>query len=920
MLIGRDTEIAMLERFLTEVRSGGSLMLTGEPGIGLTALLEVAADSALDHGYRVLRAEAVAGRPVDVVPFSGLRRMLLPMRAELSTLTPEKAQVLGLHLNPGRDRELDPRPDPAADPIRIGVLMLGLLRAAASTGPMLLIVDDAHRLDPASFDVLQFVAGRLHGTGAVVLVAARQELTTRRAGWYLVPPLGVGAARDLLGSRFPMVSEPVAERILAEAAGNPLALHELPAVLTVTERAGAGPMPFGPPLTDRLRAGWEPYLAGLPAATRRLMLLVALDNLSTLDRLGRVIDEREESLADLSPGERARILRVTPAGALTFCHPLLRAVVVDLAGPEERSRVHLRWADALKDEPERRAWHLANAHHRPDGVVAEQLERSAGEARVQGDLDAAWVGLLRAAELSSTHEVRGRRYADAAYLAASAGRRVAATDLLAQAVAVDPALRWSLRAITVTALLNLSQDGRPHVQRRLADAIASHPGRTDPQDEPLIDALHVVGLWAALSGDADAWRLSERALARLRAPVPDHLAARLALHRRALGRRADLTVVDEAITALELASSWDQVMWTVQLAMQLNRAEDCRAPMRRFQPGPGSLNSLGVYSMFLLAQGYLASGEWRVAEDLLTGPETTTWLRARPVDSAGPWPGVLRGYLAALRGDRDRALTLAQQAEIYPLPEGFSQVGWLVAQVRAMTATGRGDFEEAYQQLSTISPPGTLDVRVGTPVHVALDLVEAAVRTGRTDEARAHVALLRSARIAELSYPQRVLVTAAGALVADTDAEAERLFEAALAVPGADRRPFDRARVQLLFGEQQRRARQPQRARTLLATARDTFTWLGAVPWADRASEELRAAGQSTPIRLLGRAGDADLAPQELRIAELAASGLTNKEIGRKLLLSPRTVGNYLYRIYPKLGITSRAGLSDALSGGIVPD
>lgn len=908
VLFGRDSEITLLERFLVEARDGRSLVLSGEPGIGLTSLLEVAAASAGDHGYRVVAADA-PGPDRYSRPLSGLRRLLRPLTPELSAVPSWDAAAFGTVLDP----EGALAGSPPTNPIKIAVMLLELLRLIPG-GPLLLIIDDADQSDPASFDVLRFVSDRLAGTGVAVLAAVHRRFSGSSS--YPVTGHSVGSlapqmARELLWRRHPGLSGRVTERVLANAAGNPLALLELPAALTVTERAGSCPIPFGPPLTDRLLQAWAPHVKGLPPATRRLLLLAALDDGGTLDRLSRL--DADTSLAVLSVAERAGIVRVASGGALVFGHPLLRAAVVNLASRQELSTAHRSWAAVLTDELEARAWHLAHAQVRPDDELAAELECVARQARAAGDYDAATAGFIRASELSSTDELRGRREVEAAYAAARAGRSSAAMDLLTRAQIADPRVRTSFRAATVTSLLLLLSDGVSTAHRYLADMIAQHPAGDDPDDEALADALLTICLLSMLGDDADAWRRTEEALTRLRTPTSGGSALMLAVVRRARGYPEDLTVMDRAIEALRPDSDWCQVMRTAHFSMLLNRVEDCRVALRRFQPAPFAVDALGIQTMFLLAHAYLASGEWQAAEDIVTMPGLAHWFRS-PAGAAVSPLGALEAYLAALRGDLDRAQRLADEAEMWAAPLGVAQVTWIVAQVRAMAASGRGDFEEAYRQLSAIAPLGTLEIAVGTPMAVILDLVEAAVRTHRKSEARAHLALLHAARVAELSHSQRLLLTAARALVAHTEADAQKLFEEALAGPGIDGRPYDVARVQVLFGEQQRRARHRHRARALLATAHDTLTGLGARPWADRAADELRPAGAALPVRATRRPGPEALNPQERRIAELGAAGLTNKEIGARLSLSPRTVGNILHRVYPKLSITSRAGLSDALA------
>jgi DNA-binding CsgD family transcriptional regulator len=224
---------------------------------------------------------------------------------------------------------------------------------------------------------------------------------------------------------------------------------------------------------------------------------------------------------------------------------------------------------------------------------------------------------------------------------------------------------------------------------------------------------------------------------------------------------------------------------------------------------------------------------------------------------------------------------------------------------------GQGDFEDAYQHAAAISPPGVLAPYAPLALWVAMDLVEAAIRTGRHAEAAAHAATLRNAGVAALSPRLRLLATASEAITAPGDL-APRLFEKALATSGADRFPFAQARVRLCYGEQLRRTRAVTGSRTQLTAALEIFELLGAKPWATRAAAELRAAGRTDPYAV--RRDRVPLTPQELEIAQLAATGMTNKQIGQRLFLSHRTVGAHLYQIFPKLGITTRAALRDALA------
>lgn len=290
-----------------------------------------------------------------------------------------------------------------------------------------------------------------------------------------------------------------------------------------------------------------------------------------------------------------------------------------------------------------------------------------------------------------------------------------------------------------------------------------------------------------------------------------------------------------------------------------------------------------------------------------------------------------QALIAAARGAYDAA-----EAEItgWAAPRRIGQADLAAHHVGSVAALGRGDFEAAYRHAAAISPAGVLASHVAYALWVLLDLVEAAVRTGRGAEGAAHVEAMQAAGIAVISPRFALITTGATALVAPHDRVRAR-FEEALATPGADQWPFDLARVQLLYGEWLRRARSAADARVHLGAAQDTFRRLGAQPWHARAGTELRAtglaAGAADPVTpgvsavsgvsgIFGVSGAQPLAPLDYEIVRLAAAGLTNKQIGERLYISHRTVAAHLYQIFPRLGITSRAALRDALDALEAPD
>ena len=273
-----------------------------------------------------------------------------------------------------------------------------------------------------------------------------------------------------------------------------------------------------------------------------------------------------------------------------------------------------------------------------------------------------------------------------------------------------------------------------------------------------------------------------------------------------------------------------------------------------------------------------------------------------------------QALLAAVSGEDGQVRALTDELSLWAAARGAGLVTAFTRHARGLAAIGRGDFEEAYQHAAAISPPGVLAEGAPQALWSCMDLVEAAMRTGRHAGAAAHVAALRAAGVSAQSAHLDLLVRCSAAMVTADHATAIDRFAEALAIPGIEHRPFDLARVQLAFGERLRRARQPNLARTQLGAALDAFERLQAHPWVVRAGNELRATGQApTPVRPRRKTFET-LTVQEFEIATLAATGLTNKQIGERLQLSHRTVGSHLYRIFPKLGVATRSALRDALS------
>ena len=806
---------------------------------------------------------------------------------------------------------------PPPDRLLVSTATLTMLRHVSAASPVLVIVDDLPWLDRASAGVLGFVARRLAGSRAGFLAASRpgDESFFERAGLpqHELDPLGEEAANSLVSSRFPELAPQVRRRVLAEAQGNPLALLELPAALTGPQRAAAEALPAALALSRRLQALFASRAADLPAPTRWLLLLAALDGTGDLWVLQAAAGR--QGIDDIAPAEQAGLVRAGgQTRRLVFRHPLTRSAIMELSTITDRRRAHQALAAQLADQPERQAWHLAEAATGPDEDVAGPLEQAAHRLMRRGDATGAIAALLRAAELSQRGASRSRRLAEAAYLGARAtGEAGSVPRLLAAARSADPDLRGSLAAAVATAHLLLNGDGDVNTAHRLlAGAIGIRTESYDAADIPLIQALQSLFLVCYLGGRAELWPSFDAALGRLGPQTP----AGLSLLRRTIADPARtaapaLAEVDTAISDLRDEADHWRILIISAAAVFTDRLAGCREPLLRVARDgrAGGDVASAINALTNLCLDDTMSGRWDEAEQLAD--------EALELCQASGYPLLAwtvrhrRAVVAAVRGDRDRARALAGEMTRWAAPRGAGQAETAARHVGALAALGQGEFEDAYQHAVAISPPGVLASHVPLALWVATDLVEAAVRTGRRAEAAAHVTAMRDAGIAAIS-PRLALLTGGAEAIVAADSSAPGLFEGALATPGADRFPFDLARVQLLYGERLRRSRATRESRPRLAAALEIFERLGARPWATRAAGELRATGRST-----ARADQPDhdlLTPQEREIAMLAAAGLTNKEIGERLFLSHRTVGAHLYQVFPKLGVTSRAALRDALA------
>jgi len=902
-LIGRDEEIAVLRSFVDRAATHGEAMvLAGDAGVGKTVLLHVAATHAAETGVRTV---AVAGSQFEVDDsFAGLQQIVEPFLAHLPRLAEPQQTALRSALNLIEGK--------AADRLLIANAARRLLIEAAAVGPILLVIDDLPWIDQVSAMILGFIGRRLAGHRIGLLASARTgdegffDSTGLRA--LDVQPLSDTAASDLLTHRYPALTPRVRQRLLAEAHGNPLALLELPVALHEAGNTAPSALAGTLPLTRRLQTVFAGRIFDLPDRTRHALLLAVLDGSGELRTL------TAEEVDELGPAERMHLVSLDRAAArLYFRHPLIRSAIVELSTSAQRRDAHRLLAGRREGEPARRAWHLAEAATGPDEHVATLLQQVAHANLFRGDSVGAITQLLRAADLSPAGTARSSRLAEAAYLGAIVtGDLRDVPALLDAAREADPRYGGALAGAVAGAYHLLNESGDiDNAHRLLAGAIEALPDPGDASNKTLIEALYTLLMVCFFGGRPQLWPAFHTAVDRLR-PHPPQLLTILSDTFSDPAHRAGPVVdrLDAAIGRLRNETSPARIVRTAIAGSFLDRIGDCREPLwRAVRHGrDGGAVTSAIEALFLLGNDAYFTGRWDEVLQL-TG-EGLTLCDAHHYRLIR-WPGrFLQALVAGARGD-ENSRTLTDEMTRWAAPRRVGAVTAYVSHIKTLAALARGDFDAAFRHASQISPAGRFAAHSPQALWLIMETVEAAARSGRAAEATAHVAAARAAGLEDLS-PRLALTVAGATAMAASDHDHPDLFERALRIPDADRWPFDLARIRLAYGERLRRTNAPAAARDHLSAALDTFEQLGAQPWTLRASNELRASGAHRDRH--GPQAAHSLTPQQRQIAALAAAGLTNKQIGERLFLSSRTVGYHLYQIFPKLGVTSRAALRDALA------
>jgi DNA-binding CsgD family transcriptional regulator len=902
VLQGREQDIALIDHLIDRIDRGGStLVISGEPGIGKSALLEVARHLASERGVSVL---TMAGVLAEVhLPFAALEQALRPLMKGAAGLVPRQRSALLAALGTSDDSG-------APDIFLVALATLTLLTESATRKPILLVADDAQWLDEATYEVLAFVSRRLSSDPVVLLVAMRDDFN-RSLGDASTLRLRLSGldeldAERLLDTHAQDLSADLRSRFLKEASGNPLALLELPR----GERAAQAQDTPWLPLTERLERAFSSRLSDLPDAARTLLFVAAENDGTSLHEIlsaGEAVLGERVGIDALTPAIAARLIEIDGT-EVRFRHPLVRSAMHQAADLATRQRIHAALAATIQDQLDRRLWHRAAATIGSDDELADDYDRMAARALRRGAVAMAIEVLENAARLSSTAKARSDRLLRAAELAADLGQPELLERLLRQADVdeSDPLapvrVGWC-REISRPPAINDSAK----IPALIGFATQAHAaGVKDLASNLLLRAAQRCW-WSSASDE-----LRTRVLAaanRLELPETDPRLVAISAYVEPLRLGGDLHVKFQRLSetrdgdpaVARVLGSTANVIGAFDLGVSL--LSESSAALRE----QGRLSDL---ARVLFAQGWaeMEVGDWtsamrEVEEAVRFAEETggTPWIAAATI---------VKARLAGMQGNLEQSEAHAAEAERLVLSIGASFLLAMLQIARGISAIGAGRHWEAYEHLRRLFAPADPAFNSGLQFFALADFVEAGVFSGNAEAARAVIEEVeRVSAPVPVPWVETMLLYGKALLAAPADAEP--LFLQGLG-PAAKNWPFLRGRLLLAYGGWLRRQRKSANARAPLREARDIFDALGASPWSDRAREELRASGESSRRRT-ERIWET-LTPQELHVAQLAAEGLSNKEIGIRLYLSHRTVGYHLHQIFAKTGITSRASLGSILA------
>jgi DNA-binding CsgD family transcriptional regulator len=909
MLLGRRYEREVFDRLFEAVQRGESrvLVVRGEPGVGKSALLEYAAESAA--GLRVARA---AGRQSEMeLAFAGLHQLFAPMLDRVDRLPAPQRVALGtaLGLTSG----------PAPERFLLALAVLGVVSEIAEERPLLCLVDDAQWLDQESAQALELVARRLLADSVGLVFAVRQVPEAQPLAGLpelRLEGLSNGDARALLGSAISWpLDDRVRDRIIAETRGNPLALLELPRRLTPAEMAGGFGLLDPSALSRRIEDSFQRRLWELPTETQRLLLVAAAEPVGEAALVRRAAGRLGIGVEATDPAESDGLVQF--GTRVTFRHPLVRSAIYRAATPEDRREAHRALAKMTdpKLDPDRRAWHLALAAAGPDEEVASELERSAGRAQSRGGLAAAAAFLERSAALTPD----GARRAE---------RALAAAGAHAQAGAFDPAVRCldtaevgpleELESARADLLRGQIAFGSGH-GREAPPLLLKAAKRLEPLDvrlarETYLEALSAAQYAARLVTNGGLRDVAEGALA---APPssqppggPDLLLDGLALLVME-GPAAAAPILKRAVSAFvredvsrEEGVRWLWIVWpTAQILWDDAAWEALTTRGVQLVRDAGALGVLPV-TLRQSAGLHLYEGDFAAAVSLCDEAASISEATGSSLSAYVPL------MIAAFRGREAEAFALAEASMRDVLDRGEGVGLTLNPWAMAVLYNSLAHYQDALvsAQRACEDPDEQVFSLLAT-----MELTEAAARSGVPEKAAdALDRLTHSTRASGTDWGLGVEARAS-ALLSDGEA-AERLYREAIDRLGRTRIRLDLARAHLLYGEWLRRERRRVDAREHLRIAHEMFAAMGAEGFADRAAGELRATGETARKR--APETRSELTPQEAQVAELARDGLSNREIGARLFISPHTAAYHLRKVFAKLDIRSRRQLNQVLLDG----
>ncbi len=901
-LIGRDRELSELAVLLApSPRQGCAVALVGDPGVGKSALQSALVDAATQRHHEVMLARGIPAE--QHLPFAGLHQLLSPVLDRARELPKRQREALLSAFGMFETEQ--------PEPFLTSLAALELLGTIASAAPVLVCIDDAHWMDRPTLDVITFIARRLASEPIAILMSMRPEsaisldLSITKVD---VGALGDDAAQALLAREHPGLSPLLRGRVLDTAQGNPLALLELP----IAARGGAefGAVPSVLPMTDRLELAFAARARQLPRSTQVVLGVAAVDDGTAVSEVlaaAGIVAGSDVPMAALQPALDARLVTLE-GGNILFRHSLVRSAVYQMSSRSDRDAAHTALATILADQPDRAVWHEAACLTQAGEDIAHRLEQAAGRARERGAVSTAVEWLERAAELSTDPASQGARLLSAAEVAFELGRLPLVDQLRTR---IDmAALRPRDRARLVW-LDGIFHDGRPvpafAIQQMVAMAVDVAPTDRDQAALLLLGAARRI--WWGDPGHDVRRELTAQADALKLAPT-DPIG---------LFTLATTIPVERGRFIIENLHSWDPkgeappdvkgMLGNIAFCAGdwAGALEFTTAPIEHLR-AQGRLSLLAqALALRALAGFYL--GSFNVArsagdEALRLAEET-----AQPVWSAiaDVAVGMLNGVRSEGAGQGATPFAIELVADGGPVPMKSVLAGIQLA--RGIVEVGQEDFGAAYGTLRRMYDEQENCYHV-IQRWFGLDyFAEAAIHSNHLDEARSVLADLEPQAAATPAVGVHIPLAYARAVLAH-DEDAEQLFLSALAGPGSAF-AWHRGRLELAYGSWLRRHRRVVEARSPLRAARETFDALGATSWAGRANRELLATGERS-WRPVVDSRDR-LSPQEAQIAELAAQGLSNVDIGQRLFLSHRTIGSHLYRIFPKLGITSRAQLGRVL-------